>query len=230
MSHPTHIRDLEKELLQHAQDGRSDAGFRLNIALAQLGTLAAHFTHDLEENPIARPYGTPESEKAAIGHAILQIMTYGALRLKDKASIQDAMNLALDNLRDQDFIANSTKDQLKYETAKNILADLKGDVAFFPENTRKIIVGPVFVDPYGDKLAEMPASGCVLVSSSLNDKLSAHIHKCKAIITDNGGITSHVAIIAREYKVPCVVGTKYATHRITPGSMVNMYNNGEIHL
>ena len=35
--------------------------------------------------------------------------------------------------------------------------------------------------------------------------------KAKAIVTDEGGITSHAAIISRELKIPCVIGTKIAT-------------------
>ncbi len=35
--------------------------------------------------------------------------------------------------------------------------------------------------------------------------------KAKAVVTDDGGLTSHAAIIAREYKKPCIVGTQFAS-------------------
>ena len=35
--------------------------------------------------------------------------------------------------------------------------------------------------------------------------------KCAAIITDDGGITSHAAILSREYHIPCIIGTGNAT-------------------
>ena len=35
--------------------------------------------------------------------------------------------------------------------------------------------------------------------------------KAAAFVTDEGGITCHAAIIAREMKKPCIVGTKIAT-------------------
>lgn len=35
-----------------------------------------------------------------------------------------------------------------------------------------------------------------------------------AIVTDEGGVTSHAAIISRELKKPCVIGTKIATKLI----------------
>jgi pyruvate,water dikinase len=41
-----------------------------------------------------------------------------------------------------------------------------------------------------------------------------------AVVTDTGGILSHSAICAREYGIPCVVGTKVGTQRIPDGAMV----------
>ena len=79
-SYPSTISSLSDELAVHAKDGRSDAGFRLNILLAQVGDLAKFFTHDPHENPVARPYGTPKGERAALGHAIVQVLTYCVLR------------------------------------------------------------------------------------------------------------------------------------------------------
>ncbi|MFH1583495.1 MAG: PEP-utilizing enzyme [Candidatus Falkowbacteria bacterium] len=49
--------------------------------------------------------------------------------------------------------------------------------------------------------------------------------KAGGIITDEGGITSHAAIIAREFKIPCVVGTKIATQIIKTGDLVEI--NGD---
>lgn len=41
------------------------------------------------------------------------------------------------------------------------------------------------------------------------------ILKCKGIITEQGGITSHAATIARELGIPCVVGCKDATKKLS---------------
>jgi len=46
--------------------------------------------------------------------------------------------------------------------------------------------------------------------------------KAGGIVTDEGGITSHAAIIAREFKIPCVVGTKIATQIIKTGDLVEV--------
>ena len=49
-----------------------------------------------------------------------------------------------------------------------------------------------------------------------------YIKKAKGIITDEGGITCHAAIISRELKIPCVVGTKVATQVLKDGDEVEL--------
>ena len=56
------------------------------------------------------------------------------------------------------------------------------------------------------------------------------IKKAKAIITDEGGVLSHAAIISRELKVPCVVGCKKATKVLKNGDLIEINKRGEIKL
>ena len=46
--------------------------------------------------------------------------------------------------------------------------------------------------------------------------------RAAAIVTDEGGITCHAAIVAREIKKPCIVGTKNATKVLKDGDMVEV--------
>ena len=46
-----------------------------------------------------------------------------------------------------------------------------------------------------------------------------------AIITDDGGLTNHAAIIARELKKPCIIGTKIATSVLHDGDLVEVDAN-----
>jgi len=50
---------------------------------------------------------------------------------------------------------------------------------------------------------------------------SAYSQAC-AIVTDEGGITSHAAIISRELKIPCIIGTKNATKILKDGDLVEV--------
>jgi pyruvate,water dikinase len=49
--------------------------------------------------------------------------------------------------------------------------------------------------------------------------------KAAAIITDEGGVTCHAAIVSRELKIPCIVGTKIATKVLKDGDMVDVNAN-----
>ena len=64
--------------------------------------------------------------------------------------------------------------------------------------------------------------GDILVSATTNPALMPIIRKCGAIVTDEGGITSHAAIISRELKKPCVIGTRFATHTFKDGNLVEV--------
>lgn len=44
--------------------------------------------------------------------------------------------------------------------------------------------------------------------------------KAAAFVTDEGGVTCHAAIIAREINKPCIIGTKIATKVLKDGDIV----------
>ncbi|MGZ7044296.1 MAG: putative PEP-binding protein [Methanobacterium sp.] len=61
----------------------------------------------------------------------------------------------------------------------------------------------------------------VVVSKASRDML-LHLQKAGGVVTDYGGITSHVAIILRELKVPCIVGTINGTEILEDGMIVTV--------
>lgn len=61
----------------------------------------------------------------------------------------------------------------------------------------------------------------VVVSKASRDML-LHLQKAGGVITDYGGITSHVAIVLREMKVPCIVGTQNGTDILENGMIVTV--------
>ncbi len=64
--------------------------------------------------------------------------------------------------------------------------------------------------------------GEILVSVMTRPELVPAMKKAAAIITDEGGITCHAAIISRELKIPCIVGTQVATHILKTGDLVEV--------
>jgi rifampicin phosphotransferase len=71
--------------------------------------------------------------------------------------------------------------------------------------------------------------GDVLVTQSTTEAFNILLPLLGAIVTDSGGLLSHSAIVAREYGIPGVVGTREATKRIADGVRVRVDGNaGEV--
>jgi pyruvate,water dikinase len=66
------------------------------------------------------------------------------------------------------------------------------------------------------------AQGDVLVTESTTEAFNILLPLLGAIVTDSGGLLSHSAIVAREYGIPGVVGTREATSRIADGARVRV--------
>ena len=64
--------------------------------------------------------------------------------------------------------------------------------------------------------------GDVLVAEMTRPDFLPLMHRASAIVTDEGGLTSHAAIVARELNVPCIVGTKIATRVLKNGDRVEV--------
>ncbi len=64
--------------------------------------------------------------------------------------------------------------------------------------------------------------GDVLVTSMTRPEMVVAMEKAAAIVTDEGGITSHAAIVSRELGVPCLIGTKNATKILKNGDLVEV--------
>ncbi|MBI4050116.1 MAG: hypothetical protein HY398_01560 [Candidatus Doudnabacteria bacterium] len=67
--------------------------------------------------------------------------------------------------------------------------------------------------------------GDILVSIATNPDIVPAMKKAAAIVTEQGGITSHAAIVSRELGIPCVIGTKIATKVFKDGDLVEVDAN-----
>jgi len=102
------------------------------------------------------------------------------------------------------------------ETYQN---ELKGNIAFkgIAKGTVKIINNPSDIGKF--------SKGDILVSINTDPSLMPAINICSAIISDEGGVTCHAAIVARELKKPCIIGTKNATKVLKDGDIVEVDAN-----
>ncbi|MBU0597482.1 hypothetical protein KKF61_00620 [Patescibacteria group bacterium] len=70
------------------------------------------------------------------------------------------------------------------------------------------------------KLPRGMKRGMVLIIQNAWPEFARYYKSASAIVTNEGGITSHGVVVARELKIPCVVGTKFATKIFRDGDRV----------
>ncbi len=86
------------------------------------------------------------------------------------------------------------------------------------------VVGRVKVILELEKLNKVK-KGDILVTPMTTPGYLMGMQKAAAFVTDEGGLTCHAAIVAREIKKPCIIGTRIATQVLKDGDLVEV--NGE---
>jgi len=72
--------------------------------------------------------------------------------------------------------------------------------------------------------------GDILVTEMTNPDMVVTMQRASAIVTDEGGLTSHAAIVSREMGVPAVVGTKEATTKLKEEEIITVDGfNGKVY-
>lgn len=64
--------------------------------------------------------------------------------------------------------------------------------------------------------------GDVLVTKMTNPDMVVSMQKSAAIVTDEGGLTAHAAIVSREMGIPAIVGTREATTKLKEGEIITV--------
>ena len=115
-------------------------------------------------------------------------------------------------------ITNTFKDIMKELKEKNV-EELVGSPVFVEE---KIICGEAIIIKDASKLEKKNIKGKIIITSMTTPDFTPYLEHVKGIVTDEGGITSHAAIISREMKIPCIIGTQIATKTIENGEMIEL--------
>ncbi|MBI4101336.1 MAG: hypothetical protein HY443_00020 [Candidatus Nealsonbacteria bacterium] len=197
------ISQIVKKIKQYLKtEDRKDVEFRALIALTELGDIVKYITHDQKLNPDARLHGTKKDEALAYGQALVQTI---ATAIQRGIDAEEAVKLGLENWADRDWRKkNGKKNQLS-----GILA--------FPGNVQ----GKAYIFSRKHPIEKMPV-GSILVADYIAPALASHLAKAGGIVTNQGGMTSHAAVMAREQKIPCVVGTRNATVLIPHGQDIKI--------
>lgn len=135
-------------------------------------------------------------------------------------------------LRKQGFVIYLDQDKrLVCLQGNNIIAALKKFRLLHAEDDAVEVTGRVasqgnakgkVVVVQGIKDLKKVERGNVLVATTTHPDYVAAMRKAVAIVTDEGGITSHAAIVSREFGIPCIVGCKNATTLLKDGDFVEV--------
>ena len=111
------------------------------------------------------------------------------------------------------FAMGSIFATVESEHEENLLRGLGASQGVY-EGPARVVSGPT---EFGRIL-----QGDVLVTGATSEAFNILLPLLGAIVTDSGGLLSHSAIVAREYGIPGVVGTRDATDRIADGMRVRV--------
>ncbi|MGE6630185.1 PEP/pyruvate-binding domain-containing protein [Bacillus sp. NPDC077027] len=104
------------------------------------------------------------------------------------------------------------------------------DVIYGVGSSSGIVSGQVKVIQSADEFSEFKKDD-ILVCKTTTPIWTSLFRDAKAVITDAGSILSHSAIIAREYMIPAVLGTRVATSKLQTGDIVTVDGtNGRIQI
>lgn len=150
------------------------------------------------------------------------------------AHVLTRINKSLISSRQTCFVLNCTDEKITHYIGTDaiqlankflVVTDIAesvihGQVASVGENyyfrgTAKVVLTIAEID----KVHE----GDVLVTTMTSPDFVVGMKKAGAIITDTGGMLSHAAIVSRELKKPCIVGTEIATKVIQDGDVVELH-------
>ncbi len=96
------------------------------------------------------------------------------------------------------------------------VVELKGTIAFIGKHTGKARIIETIRD------IEKVKDKDVLIAPMTNPYYVPAMIKAGAIVTDEGGILCHAAIVSRELGVPCIIATKHATQVFKDGDLVEV--------
>jgi len=118
--------------------------------------------------------------------------------------------------RDDEELLGAVTDFQRRELEKRSKKVVRGTTAYPGEAKGEVLIvsNPSEVKP--------PQKPFILVAPNTDPNFTPLIERCLAIVTDEGGILSHAAIVSRELKKPTVIGTKFATQILKSGDLVEV--------
>ncbi len=156
-------------------------------------------------------------------------------------TLNDMKKLLVDNILNEDELLQRTKQCVYYaeRDAEQVFIGVEAEK--IAQSLEKVIdltinqlkgeigcvgyaKGKVKIIIRAEDMKKMEA-GDILVSIATDPDIVPAMKKAGGIVTEQGGVTSHAAIVSRELGIPCVIGTKIATKLLKDGDMVEVDAN-----
>lgn len=145
-------------------------------------------------------------------------------RLKDLANKRKRLYILLTINEKKDIFYGKKAQYLRDRTYRQITSSLQVNKIVGKAAYPGRVNGKVRVVIYREQWKRLQ-KGDILVTPMTRLDSVPYLKKIKTIITDEGGITCHAAIVSRELKIPCVIGTKIATRVLKDGDLVEVDAN-----
>ncbi|WP_129114850.1 phosphoenolpyruvate synthase [Halegenticoccus tardaugens] len=156
-------------------------------------------------------YGDPQDVEWAIaGGEIFMLQSRPITTISDAGEIEDAS----DDASEGAVATNGGTEMAQSPSGDDVL--LRGLGA-----SPGIVSGAVRVVTKLDQLDKVQEGDVIVTEMTMPDMVPA-MRRAAGIITDEGGMTSHAAIVSRELGVPAVVGTGSATRELQDGQVVTL--------
>jgi len=169
------------------------------------------------------------SKQTKVSQKLLMCMTDGEVKkfftkkTLPKATVLQARydkSVIISNKNNQFILAGTKVAVVEKMIAPKISEkEVKGSIAY---GGKALGIARIVGDPTKAKTFN---KGDILITGMTRPEFLSLMHKASAFVTDAGGILSHAAIVARELKKPCVIGTMHATKVFKDGDMVEVDAN-----
>lgn len=219
---------------RHSETEKFTARYHTNQKLHNLLEFYRHFSFLKEQKPYTRDKGN---------YYIKPL--FEELARRTKLSLDDILFLTTEEIQDILFGKSTlSRKEMKRRATSSVFYGADGviNVITDPDELNKIdkiltdahttelkglgvnpgkVIAPVSI-VLSNRDFKSFKSGNVMVASATRPDYLPLMKKAAAVVTNEGGMLSHAAIVSREFGIPCVVGTKNATQIFENGDMVEV--------
>ena len=89
--------------------------------------------------------------------------------------------------------------------------------------SQKTVSGKVVIALTPEEAIQKASAGCILITPSTDKEYMPAMEKAAAVVTEEGGITSHAAVVGLSLGIPVIVGVKNATKVLKDGMEITLY-------